>query len=215
VPFPRVGLLKIAVVAFRPAVAAAPGLDAQVPTCPEWTPLGLAHHLGNGQRRRAATVAAGPADGSAPPAPSEAPREREALLAWSAGSTERLLSTLREAGPDRDCWTWWGGSQSPRTSGAVARHQVQEAMVHTYDAQITLGDQQPLPEEVAADGVEEFLFTCCATTSPWPHGPATVEHRATEVRSWRRARSAADARTTCVRPVNWSSPCTAVFRSIP
>ena len=36
----------------------------------------------------------------------------------------KATSALREAGPDRGCWTWRGTSQSPQTSGAVARHQV-------------------------------------------------------------------------------------------
>lgn len=44
---------------------------------------------------------------------------------------------------------------------------------------------QPLPDEVALDGVEEFLSTCCATTSAWPHEPAAVDYHATEGRSWR------------------------------
>ena len=52
--------------AFRAAVAAAPGLDAQVPTCPEWTLFDLVQHLGGGDRCWAAIVGAGPAD--APPA---------------------------------------------------------------------------------------------------------------------------------------------------
>ncbi|MCX5388545.1 maleylpyruvate isomerase N-terminal domain-containing protein [Streptomyces sp. NBC_00094] len=69
--------------AFRAAVASAPGLDVQVPTCPEWTLFDLAQHLGQGRRFWAATVAAGPAD--APPAEAAAersvaaPGEREAL----------------------------------------------------------------------------------------------------------------------------------------
>ena len=105
--------------AFRAAVASAPSLDVQVPTCPEWTLFDLVQHLGEGRRRWAAIVAAGPAD--APPARSAsegapaAPREREALLAWLAASTQQLLGALREAGPDRGCWTWWGASQSPQT----------------------------------------------------------------------------------------------------
>lgn len=126
-------------VAFRAAVASAPSLAVQVPTCPEWTLLDLVQHLGKGHRRWAATVTAGPADAPAETASEgapAAPREREALLAWSAASTEQLLGALRESGPDRGCWTWWGGSQSPQTCGAVARHQLQEAAVHTYDAQI-------------------------------------------------------------------------------
>ncbi|MFF5303117.1 maleylpyruvate isomerase family mycothiol-dependent enzyme [Streptomyces sp. NPDC013161] len=183
-------------VAFRAAVASAPSLDAQVPTCPEWTLRDLVEHLGGVQRSWAAIVAAGPADVRPDVAVPEAPQERAALLAWSAESTEQLLGSLREFGPDRGCWTWWGDSQSPQTSGAVARHQVQEAMVHAYDAQITLGAPQPLPDEAALDGVDEFLSTCCAGTDPWQHEPAAVEYHATEGRSWRLALSADGARAT-------------------
>lgn len=185
--------------AFRAAVSAAPSLDVQVATCPDWTLFDLVQHLGEGRRRWAATVAAGP--GAAPPArsgskgASAAPRERDALLAWLAASTQQLLDALREAGPDRACWTWWGTSQSPQTCGAVARHQLQEMTVHTYDAQLTVGAPQPLPDEVALDGVEEFLSTCCATTSAWPHEPAAVDYHTTEGRSWRLWLSADGART--------------------
>ncbi|WP_328929779.1 MULTISPECIES: maleylpyruvate isomerase N-terminal domain-containing protein [unclassified Streptomyces] len=126
--------------AFRAAVASAPSLDVQVPTCPEWTLLDLVQHLGGGDRFWAAIVGPRPAD--APPAEAAAaraavaaPREREALPTWSAESTQLLLSALREAGPDRGCWTWWGRSQSPQDSGGVARHRVQETAVHTYDDQ--------------------------------------------------------------------------------
>ena len=48
--------------AFQAAVAAAPSLDVQVPTCPEWTLFDLVQHLGEGRRKWAAIVAAGPAD---------------------------------------------------------------------------------------------------------------------------------------------------------
>lgn len=185
--------------AFRTAVAAAADLDIPVPSCPEWTLFDLVRHLGGVQRRWAANVTAGPADGPAGTATEDelaAPRDREALLAWSAESTRRLLDALRETGPDRGCWTWWGSSQSPQTSGAVARHQVQEATVHTYDAQLAVGEPEPLPEEAALDGVDEFLTTCCATTSPWPHEPAALDFVTTEGRAWRLALSAAGARST-------------------
>ncbi len=182
--------------AFRAAVASAPSLDVRVPTCPEWTLFDLVRHLGEGRRSWAATVAAGPAPAkSAAEGAPAAPPEREALPAWLAESTQQLLDALREAGPDRGCWTWWGASQSPQTSGAVARHQLQEIAVHTYDAQLTVGAAQPLPDEVALDGVEEFLSTCCATTAAWPHKPAVVDYRATEGRSWRLWLSADGART--------------------
>src|SRR5689334_21879861 len=185
--------------AYGTAVAAAPSLDAQVPTCPEWTLFDLVQHLGDERRRWAASVAAGPAD--APPAMTApvAPREREALLAWFTAATQELLDALREAGPDRGCWTWWGPSQSPQTSGAVARHQLQQVAVHTYDAQVTVGAPQPLPEEVALDGVDEFVTTCVANTAAWPHKPAVIDYHATEGRSWRQWFSADGARTARLR----------------
>ncbi|WP_327266556.1 maleylpyruvate isomerase family mycothiol-dependent enzyme [Streptomyces sp. NBC_01232] len=182
--------------AFRAAVASAPSLDAQVPTCPEWTLFDLAQHIGEGRRDWAATIAAGPASAKSAAEGSPAvPREREALLAWLAESTEQLLDALRKAGPDRGCWAWWETLQSPHTSGAVARHQLQQMAVHTYDAQITVGAPQPLPEEVALDGVDEFLSTCVTTTSAWPHKPAVIDFHASEGRSWRLSLSADGARS--------------------
>ncbi|MEV7543920.1 maleylpyruvate isomerase family mycothiol-dependent enzyme [Streptomyces sp. NPDC089915] len=176
--------------AFRAAVATAPDLGAQVPGCPEWTLLDLARHLGGGDRFWAEIVGAGPAAG--PPAEAVAaraalvvPREREALSAWLEESTRALLGALREAGPERGCWTWWGASQSPRTAGGVARHRVQETAVHTYDAQLTAAAPQPLPRDVALDGVDEFLSTCVATSGAWPHKPTAFDFHAAEGRSWR------------------------------
>lgn len=186
--------------AFRAAAMSAPSLELKVPTCPEWTLLNLVQHLGGVHRFWATAVSAGPA--ADPPAESmpelaeTAPWEREALLAWSAESTQLLLDALREAGPDRGCWTWWGPSQSPQTSGAVARHQVQEVTVHTYDAQVTLGAPEQLPDQAALDGVDEFLSTCCAWTAHWPHEAAAVDFHATEGRSWRLSISAGGIRST-------------------
>ena len=210
--------------AFRAAVAAAPSLDVQVPTCPEWTLFDLVQHLGEGRRklgrhrRRGARRRSGRA---APRAPR--PRPGSARPCWPGWPRrrEQLLDALREAGPDRGCWTWWGDSQSPQTCGAVARHQLQEIAVHTYDAQLAVGAPQPLPAEVALDGVDEFLSTCCATTSAWPHEPAVVDYHATEGRSWRLSVDGDGARAArlparpartrtrptpppAARPVSWS-----------
>jgi uncharacterized protein (TIGR03083 family) len=182
--------------AFQAAVAAAPSLEVRVPTCPEWTLLDLVQHLVEGRYKWAATVAAGPADAPATFSAPAAPREREALTAWFAASARELLDALREAGPDRGCWTWWGDSQSPQTSGAVARHQLQQIAVHTYDAQVTVGAPEPLSSQVALDGVDEFLTTCVAGTDPWPHEAATVDFHAAEGGSWRLRLSADGARAS-------------------
>lgn len=64
--------------------------------------------------------------------------------------------------------------------------------MHTYDTQLTVKAPQPLPDEVALDGVDEFLSACCATTHAWPHEPAVVDYHG---RSWRLRLSADGART--------------------
>ena len=199
--------------AFVAAVAAAPSLDVPVPTCPGWTLFDLAQHVGRGRRKWAAIVAAGPAD--APPAEAAqaaaltAPREREALTAWLTASIAELRDALRAAGPDRGCWTWWARSESPQTCGVVARHQLQEVAVHTYDAQSSLNAPQPLPEEVGLDGVDEFLATCCAGDYSWPHEPATVDYQATEGRSWRLSLAADGTRLTRLHTLAGETPAVA------
>jgi len=175
--------------AFRAAVAATPSLDLQVPTRPEWTVFDLVERVGLGRRKTAAVVAAGAADG--PPEQSAwddgrgAPREREALLDWWTESVDLVMSVLREAGPDRPCWTWWDDSPSPQTSGAWARRQMCEIAVFTHDVEEVTGAPQPLSEELALDGFDDCQFTLCATDVAWPHEPAVVEYHATEGRSWR------------------------------
>ncbi|WP_033219834.1 maleylpyruvate isomerase family mycothiol-dependent enzyme [Kitasatospora phosalacinea] len=182
--------------AFRAALAAAPALDAEVPTCPGWTLHELAQHLGRGQRFWAEIVAAGPAE-TPPPRPDEtAPADREALIAWHAASTDLLLEALRAAGPGAPCWTWWGPAQSPQDSTAAARRRLHETAVHTYDAQLAAGVPAAVPAEVALDGVEEFLLICCSTTVPWPHAPAVLAFRATDGPAWYLDLSPAGVRAT-------------------
>jgi uncharacterized protein (TIGR03083 family) len=199
--------------AFRVAVAAAPSLDQRVPTHPERTLFDLVQHVGMGRRKSAAAVAAGPADG--PPDKSAwddgmgAPREREALLAWWTESVEQLTSVLREAGPDRGCWTFWGDCDSPQTSGAWARRQVPEIAVYTYDAQFAVGAAQPLSEEVALDGFDDCQFTLVATTVAWPHEPAVIDYHATEGHSWRIRLSGDGAQVVRLTPAADEGPDTA------
>jgi uncharacterized protein (TIGR03083 family) len=155
--------------------AAQAGLAAQVPGCPDWTVADLVAHLGGVQLFWAAVVTAGPAEG---PPGDDVIGDREPhgdLLDWSAAATARLTATLADAGPNRICWTWWEEfDMAPNTSEAVARHQVQEAAVHAFDAQQAGGDEQPLPDSVAADGVSEYITVELPTNGPWPYEPATV-----------------------------------------
>lgn len=170
--------------ALRDAVAATPDHTARVPGCPDWSLTDLVAHLGAVHRFWAATVA--DADDSRPPS-AERIGDREPhgdLLEWSAASTALLLAALRDAGPESPSWAWWAGSGAPLTVAAVARHQVQEAAVHAFDAQETAGRAEPLPAVVAVDGVGEFLSVGLASQGAWPHRPARVGFQAVEGPSW-------------------------------
>jgi uncharacterized protein (TIGR03083 family) len=159
--------------ALRTAAAEA-GLEAQVPGCPDWKVADLIAHVGEVQLFWTAVVGAG--ESANPPGPDLVgdTTPQGDLLAWSADVTDRLVLELRNAGRDRMCWTWWEASGAPMTSGAVARHQIQEAAVHAFDAQQAGGRSQPLPPAVAADGVGEYLTVELLTNGPWPYQPATV-----------------------------------------
>lgn len=160
--------------AFRAALAAAPSLGLPVPTCPGWTLFDLVQHIGEGRRRWAATVAAGPDATSRTPAQGDAvaPQEPEAVPAWLAASTELLLAALREAGPDQGCFTGWGNTQTPHTAGGVARHQVQEIAVHTYESGSV--------KLAWALGLGRALAAACSPAS------ATARSSPVPARSWRR-----------------------------
>ncbi|WP_433377854.1 maleylpyruvate isomerase family mycothiol-dependent enzyme [Actinoplanes sp. CA-142083] len=170
--------------ALRSAAAAASSFEVRVPGCPDWSLDDLIYHLGTVQRFWAVTTRL--ADTSGPPSTEQRGdmEPRGDLLTWSAESTSLLLDALRAAGPDRPAWTWWEASGAPMTAGAIARHQVQEAAVHAYDAQESAGKPDPLPAAVAVDGVAEFLTVGMSCLGAWPHRPARVAFTATEGPAW-------------------------------
>jgi uncharacterized protein (TIGR03083 family) len=141
-------------------------LDARVPGCPAWTLRDLASHLGTVQRFWSRVVRAG-AD--------REPERRAAmttgtesalkLAAWARESARDLLDALRAASFDTPAWTWW---RDNRTVGAIARHQVQEAAVHRWDAESAVGTPDPLAPEVADDGIDEFLWILRQMRGPAP-----------------------------------------------
>jgi len=143
-------------------------LDAVVPGCPGWTGRHLVLHLGKVQRFWAAIVRAGAADG--PPDVTVEPPDDDPLE-WATAGTETLRAALGAVDPDGAAWTWWG---EPRRAHAIARHQVHEAAIHAFDAQEAAGRPEPVPREVARDGIDEFLAIVERCADPWPHPPAVV-----------------------------------------
>lgn len=169
--------------ALRRSVAGFADLDVRVPSCPDWSLRDLVEHLTEVHRFWAAAVAAGPSE--KPPTVALADDMPSGdLMARSAAATQELIAALRAAGPAVGCWTWWRDSDVPTTSGAVARHQVREAAVHAFDAQLATGTPQPVPAVVALDGITEFIGVSHGTAGPWPHEPARIGLHAAEGASW-------------------------------
>jgi uncharacterized protein (TIGR03083 family) len=166
------------------AARAAPDLEVPVPGCPDWALGDLVAHLGGVQRFWAVTVRL--ADPSAPPTPEQRGDldPHGDLVEWLAESTALLLAALRATDPETPAWAWWSSSGAPMTAGAIARHQVQEAAVHAFDAQESGGRAEPLPAAVAVDGVAEFIQVGLGSSGPWPGRPARIAFTATEGPSW-------------------------------
>jgi len=166
------------------AAAVVADFDARVPCCPDWSVRDLIAHVGEVQLFWSAAVAAGPAD--SPPSDDAVGdvKPHGDMLAWSATATATLVAALRDAGPERGCWTWWKSAGAPMTAQAVARHQVQEAAIHALDAQQAAGLGSSLPPSVAADGVGEHLTVELPTNGPWPHDPARLLIEAGDGGTW-------------------------------
>ena len=137
-------------------MAALPDVPLPVPSCPDWTTEDLVRHLGRVHRRvnhviveRMETV---PPDGQTPfAAPADATGED--LADWFAEGATALAETFRATDPKTAVWTW-GNEHSV---GYWLRMQAVEAAVHRWDLEGAIGSPQPVDEELAADGVAQFL----------------------------------------------------------
>jgi uncharacterized protein (TIGR03083 family) len=139
-------------------------LDARVPSCPDWSLADLIFHLGRVQRFWATTVYAGDVDPEF--SPDDPGATQPELDAWFRSSTRELLDALQAVPWETPAWTWW---KEDRAVGAIARHQVQEAAVHRWDAQLAaVGRPDPLPAKIAEDGVDEFLWIARQMRGPEP-----------------------------------------------
>jgi len=140
-------------------------LDDRVDSCPDWSLRDLAWHLGRVQRFWAAVVRVGADVQPEFVAPVPGPADASELVAWMRASTGHLLDALESTPAESPAWTWW---RDDRTVGAIARHQVQEGAVHRWDAESVGGSPAPLVEEVADDGLDEFLGIARQLRDPAP-----------------------------------------------
>lgn len=139
--------------------AAAAGLDARVPSCPEWAVRDLVFHQG-AVHRWAATHVREPrtedfdAIGGNPLRDADQRPADDVLLEWFREGHAELLSTLEQAPPDVQCWTFL---RAPTPLAFWARRQAHETTMHRVDAELAAGELTSVEQAVAVDGIDELL----------------------------------------------------------
>jgi uncharacterized protein (TIGR03083 family) len=144
------------------------GWRARVPGCPDWDLADLVWHLAEVQNFWAWVVRSRAEDPSGYPEPDRVPDDE--LLGFLVGRSAELETVLDGADPAERVWTW-----APRRDVAfVLRRQMQEAVVHTADVELVLGDLRPVPADVGLDGIDEWLEVF--VPSALPDGPPASAH---------------------------------------
>ena len=139
---------------FAEAAAAgvlAHGWAARVPGCPDWSLADLVWHLAEVQRFWAWVVRTRAQDPSAYDQPVR--HADDELLGYAAARSAGLEAALAGADPAEPVWTW----ARQKDVAFVLRRQVQEAAVHTVDAEQVLGEGRPIPADIGLDGLDEWL----------------------------------------------------------
>ncbi|HET7386418.1 MAG TPA: maleylpyruvate isomerase family mycothiol-dependent enzyme [Nocardioidaceae bacterium] len=163
------------------AEAASGNLGARVEHCPDWDVAALVRHLSEVHWFWATIV-----DGLLPEPPDESSRPAPApdghLIDSFAEGANHLCKVLGDADQSAHCWTWAGWKQDV---DFVARHQVQEAAVHHWDAAHAAGTDITIAPDVAADSIDEFLhFSVASDDDPdepvKPPLKGTLAFRATD-----------------------------------
>jgi len=131
--------------------------DAQVPTCPDWTLLDLAKHVGGVVGFWSHVLA----EGSGRPKPEIPDEPGAAPTMWFTTVASALVGELKATPPETEVWTWDPKDQSARFA---ARRMAHETAIHRFDAQSAVGNPQPIESMLAADGIEEIFAMVDAWT---------------------------------------------------
>jgi uncharacterized protein (TIGR03083 family) len=126
-------------------------LDAQVPTCPDWTVADLVRHVGTVYLHKVATMREGRNPDPWPPA-SLSDEEPLALLDRAYAE---LMTEFDRRRPEEFSPTWYDPDQ---TVGFWIRRMAQETVIHRIDAELGAGAPvAPIPDDLAIDGIDELL----------------------------------------------------------
>jgi uncharacterized protein (TIGR03083 family) len=127
-------------------------LDAPVEGCPGWDVATLLDHLISVHWFWAYDVENRMVvhyEGDRPSSP-----PRDGLISVFVEGARRLVDVLRSTDPSERVWTW---APTNQTASFVARHQVQEMVVHHVDGARAVGHAVTISPDVGADCVDEFL----------------------------------------------------------
>lgn len=134
------------------------GLDAPVPTCPDWKAADLAAHIIGVHTWVEATVrerATEYLDAKTLPPP---PSADDGIDALAIGIQERagaLVKTLSDTPLDAPIWNW--SVNKPKNASFWPRRMAQETVIHRVDAEAAAGVASVVPVDVAVDGIDELL----------------------------------------------------------
>jgi uncharacterized protein (TIGR03083 family) len=128
------------------------GLEASVPSCPEWVVADLLAHIGRVHRWAAGNLRRAKPD-EYWTAEIEIP-EPAARPAWVREGAADLVATLHQCEPDAPAWTF----VPPSVAGFWFRRQAHETAMHRVDAELAAGSPTPIDPGLAADGIDELLW---------------------------------------------------------
>lgn len=127
------------------------GIEAPVPTCPEWNARGLIGHIGNVHRWVGGIIRTRAQEFLQP---EEATVDPDDPVGWFEAGAEELLSLLSGVGESDIIWNWAGG---PGPATFWHRRMAHEIVIHRVDADSAAGIASVVePPELAADGIDEY-----------------------------------------------------------
>jgi uncharacterized protein (TIGR03083 family) len=137
-------------------------MESAVPSCPDWTLADLAWHLTQTQHFWGSIAGDLLLE---PDHVVELTRpEPQDVPALFDRESARLVEALSRHPAETRCWTWDDDGWS---IGWVRRRQAHEALIHRVDAELTIGNLTDIDDELAADGVDELLYSQIDGVPEW------------------------------------------------
>ena len=133
--------------------AGAVDLDARVEHCPDWAVRDLLIHIGMVQRFWTGVVSRRLTDPDDITRPTP-PGDEIDVVGWCRQQTTELHSALSDVQESDRIWTW---HEPDQTIGFVLTRQVNEAVVHCFDACNAVGVDSSIEPELAELGLMEFV----------------------------------------------------------